>query len=691
MDENTNKEIPIKDFRNLKDSNFKFLEGKMNIILGKNNVGKSNLLDYINFWHIKNGTYDVFYLKERENFSKHLSSPVIFEVKKIFLLPVEKESKKERENDKQLFRFLTCNEHYVFEIETSIFGFKQKAILTKCFSKLSCKLDDWKKLCQDQENKEINYFDSHISLEEIEEILKESTYSLLDRILKNQEGINYQNFYGLGELLTHKVTQENKETHFEFRFSFIDPWDGKKKNCSEGTAKTIFLELIVKFMENTEKESLKIPIENTSKWKYDKWKLFFLSKKDNKKKLLLFDKPESSLSPDYSKKFFYSLKSLTEKSDDWTIIIVNDSHGWLANFASEIYDGKIRLVILKLWGNLLGKFLYLKELIDKIRDPILNHYAKYGESFKKESNEKDFYRVRWINILSKEYTFKLFLGKKLLFVEGTTELVFFSLVLGPSIKQLNKKFSEYLEKLNVEIEKLEKERSEDDVNEYNKERIELIRIKAWKEEFISRYPGFTNEEKFWSEVSEIDIIPIFGKYNYIFFAKLAEELYQGHKFVLDNDKEKKRENGPHENEVRNKKDFCVLNKISSTKEKDYIHAWEKSGLNWQEVQRAWNEGWNWPRDKFFYDAASNCLTHERKKCFCHNVSWIDNNIEKFLELEKKDFWKVGGTFRNKEMTIINNLPKIVENLSNPDEERWRKIFKVILEEWRWWNYLIFKK
>jgi len=40
--------ISIKSFRNLKDLKFELLEGKINIILGKNNVGKSNLLDYIN-------------------------------------------------------------------------------------------------------------------------------------------------------------------------------------------------------------------------------------------------------------------------------------------------------------------------------------------------------------------------------------------------------------------------------------------------------------------------------------------------------------------------------------------------------------------------------------------------------------------------------------------------------------------
>jgi len=31
-------------------------------------------------------------------------------------------------------------------------------------------------------------------------------------------------------------------------------------------------------------------------------------------------------------------------------------------------------------------------------------------------------------------------------------------------------------------------------------------------------------------------VPIFGKYNYIFFAKLSESLLLEHKFLLDNDK-----------------------------------------------------------------------------------------------------------------------------------------------------------
>ena len=81
---NNNKEISIniKSFCNLKNLNFKFLGGKMNIVLGKNNVGKSNLLEYINSWYKKNGDYEIFYLKDNEKFAKHLSSPIIFEIKK---------------------------------------------------------------------------------------------------------------------------------------------------------------------------------------------------------------------------------------------------------------------------------------------------------------------------------------------------------------------------------------------------------------------------------------------------------------------------------------------------------------------------------------------------------------------------------------------------------------------------------
>jgi len=37
----------IKAFRNLKDVNFEFIRGGITIIVGENNTGKTNLLDYI--------------------------------------------------------------------------------------------------------------------------------------------------------------------------------------------------------------------------------------------------------------------------------------------------------------------------------------------------------------------------------------------------------------------------------------------------------------------------------------------------------------------------------------------------------------------------------------------------------------------------------------------------------------------
>ena len=37
----------IKEFRNLKDITFEFIKGGITIIIGENNVGKTNLLDYI--------------------------------------------------------------------------------------------------------------------------------------------------------------------------------------------------------------------------------------------------------------------------------------------------------------------------------------------------------------------------------------------------------------------------------------------------------------------------------------------------------------------------------------------------------------------------------------------------------------------------------------------------------------------
>ncbi|MCE8163222.1 MAG: hypothetical protein I3273_02715 [Candidatus Moeniiplasma glomeromycotorum] len=521
--------INIKNFRNLKDLKFEFFEGKVNIILGKNNVGKSNLLDYINSWYIKNdknSNHEIFYLKDGENFTKHLSSPMVFEVKKVLLI-----STKENKAKDLILRSIECNEHHYFEIEGFIFGIKQNIILTKCcLSSLICSLKDYKELRWNE--KKLDRFEPQKLLIEIEEVIRESILFLFDKVLKDfEEEFSPQRFYGLGEPLTIIAKGDGGRFYFEFKFSFLDPWDGKRKSIGLGAEKIIFLEFLLDNLQT--KRQLILDIKNDRSWRYKNWIFFFLPAPE-KKITILFDKPESFLHPTYEKKFFYSLKKLTENRDNCNVIITTNSTECLSSFPSEIYDGNFHVSILD-WRS---KVVYLKKIIDKIKDSIIETYAEYGCLFEEELKNPDtFYRDKWIEILSKEYTSKIFFSKRILFVEGSTELVFFSLVLSPTLKQLNKQFTDYLVKLDERIKEQEKLSAEQKEKDSEDKVIPVAAFKAWREEFISHYVNFTNEDIFWKKVSKINVVPIFGKFNYIFFAKVSESLFLEHKFILDEDKE----------------------------------------------------------------------------------------------------------------------------------------------------------
>ncbi|RHZ36524.1 hypothetical protein [endosymbiont GvMRE of Glomus versiforme] len=669
--------INIKNFRNLKNLRFKFLEGKMNIILGKNNVGKSNLLDYINSWYTKNNknsAYEIFYLKENEKFAKYLSSPIIFEIKKVLLRSI-----KEKEG------FFECNEHYFFEIESQIFGIKRNIVLTRCHrsSLLPCSIKDYREL---QLNKgESNYLGSPILIAELEKIIKEGIFFLFDEILKNVKVLSSQRFYGLGELLTYEKGNKLGNFCFKFKFSFLDPWDGKKKPLGLGTEKIIFLNLLLNILQNKEKLLVFLDTKENRKWRHKNWVFFFLPS-SRQKSILLIDKPETFLHPGYERELFLSLKRLTEERNNCDVIIATNSSEFLVSFSSEVYDGNLSVVILNQLGlDLQVKIVYLKEIIDRIKIPILESCAEYGNLFKQKLKKPDkFYRNKWIEILSKEYTSKLFFSKKVLFVEGSTEIVFFSYfvfdLLLKGLKEKNIKQLEEIDKIVEEISLL-KEKSEE-------ETLRSVWVKQRRDEFNSHYVKFIDERKFWEKFKEVRIVPIFGKLNYIFFAKLSESLWLEHKFLLDNDKKSvdKKDIKMPEEKVKWEK----LHEINKGIKKEQIKSWEEHEYRTtlQEAQKALNEGWLWPNHKFFYDSTTYCKTNKKNKCYCENITWIEEEFEKFIGLEKsKEFgWK------NPEINLIEQIDTIIKNLIDSKEatsireEKWRIIFNLILEEWKWGSY-----
>ena len=288
-----------------------------------------------------------------------------------------------------------------------------------------------------------------------------------------------------------------------------------------------------------------------------------------------------------------------------------------------------------------------------------------------------------MEILSKEYTSKLFFSKKVLFVEGSTEVVFFSsFVLDLLLKKLKKKVTEQLETMDKIVEENSLSKQEKETS--NEEKIlKSIWIKQRR----------VNERGFWEKFNEIRIVPNFGKFNYIFFAKLSESLWLEHKLLLDNDKKRVEEKFIKKpEEITTWEKFHEINKEKGKKINQRLNSWEehKYRVSPQEAQKAWNEGWRWPNHKFFYDLTTYCKTKKSNKCYCKkNITWIEDEFEKFIGLKKSEEFG----WKNPEINLIEQINSIIENLiaskeaTTIREEKWRIILSLIIEEWGWQDYV----
>ncbi|WNE40682.1 MAG: DNA replication and repair protein RecF [Mycoplasmataceae bacterium] len=667
--------ILIEEFRNLKNLKFAPLKGKLNLILGRNNVGKSSLLDCLHDWYKKNKTdYQIFYVKGGEDFLKSFLESVKFDIKGIFLIY--------KDENNELVSF-SCNEHYLFEIESYIFGIKRKISLTKCTTSwpiCSLKWDDL-----NSENKRKINFSEIKDKEELELILKRAIYWLLDDILKDEENeLNWNYLYGFGELLP-LSKNENISPFFEFKFSFSDPWDGNSKPTSLGGKRFIFLKFLIDVLKNKEKSStLGFRDER-------KWVIFFL-KSVAEKSVFLIDNPEVFLHPAYERKIFQLLKEITEINGNCDIIVTTNSSQCMLSSPSEIYDGILRLVILNEWG-----IVYLKNVIDKIKDPIIEVCRSYGKIFEKDLKRRPeiFYRNKWIEIFLKEYVAKIIFSKRVLFVEGFTEVNFFShYVFNSLFKYIYDKFSKELEQYDqFEEDDLLSEEEKKLNNEKRKEMF-LWKLNNLKENCKSRYNDILNKEEFWKKFNKIQIIPIFGKDNYIFFAKLSESLFLEHKFLLDDDRKRKINEQmkifPNNFDAGEKNSWEEITKLKSDliNNIEFLKTLRSCFEEWKEnkefidpknAYKSLKEGWVKPKYKFFYDK-TNCIQSKRNNCFCNNITWIEENFEKFIGIRKG---------KNPEVDVIKSLSTILKKLT--EGERWRKIIKPITRESGWIEYRLCKR
>ncbi|KLL02765.1 MAG: hypothetical protein MRERV_71c005 [Mycoplasmataceae bacterium RV_VA103A] len=157
-------------------------------------------------------------------------------------------------------------------------------------------------------------------------------------------------------------------------------------------------------------------------------------------------------------------------------------------------------------------------------------------------------------------------------------------------------------------------------------------------EGTTEYILFNNvlREKFEEELNDIEIIPIFGKFHYVFFDELAKKLDLNYWFLLD--KDKKIDDEGKENWTNKQKNF-----------------WEKYGENETNEE-------------------TNGITHS-KESGENRISWLPSDTEEFLGIKLEHNEKQCC----KEYNIISREEDILENLEREQEKikELKKIFSLV--------------
>lgn len=209
--------------------------------------------------------------------------------------------------------------------------------------------------------------------------------------------------------------------------------------------------------------------------------------------------------------------------------------------------------------------LYFWKLIneDKIKDKVIEEYKEFARPNEEEEIENSrFYKSKWKRLLN-EYTLKIFFSKNVLFVEGMTEYILFNSIL-----------TEVLGK----------------------------------------------------ELSDIEIIPIFNKFHYVFFDELAKRMGLKYWFLLDKDR---------------KVDEKGKEKWSNRQRK----FWEKYG------EKETSE-------------ETNGIIHSKESSE-RRISWSPSYTEGFLEIELEH-----DDVRQccKEYNLISNAKTVLDNLEEKPEK-----------------------
>lgn len=276
--------------------------------------------------------------------------------------------------------------------------------------------------------------------------------------------------------------------------------------------------------------------------------------------ILLIDEPELLLHSSLISDIVERIKKLEESNI--TTILTTHSPFLLHPFIQQ-KEGIANLVIMQKGkqGNLENPlYLWIFLSSNEIRKKIESEYGYFAEKNDENVGDPEFYISKWKRLFNQE-TLRVFFAKKVLFVEGITDYILFNNIL--------------------------------------KERLE-------------------------EELKGVEIIPIFGKFHYIFFYELAKWLNLDFWFLLDEDKYKEQNGQEHWKKPRRKED---IHKIF----------WEKHG-----------------ESKAFVETNGIMHSKEENKT---KISWIRFDLEAFLGIKAE-------SAEDKEYNLISRATTVLKTLKD---------------------------
>ncbi|MCE8162772.1 MAG: AAA family ATPase [Candidatus Moeniiplasma glomeromycotorum] len=618
--ENTKWEVAktIKEFRNIKDINFKFIRGGITIIVGENNVGKTNLLDYIyeenHKWDRFEGNYEESWWEEEKrrvpDYREDISLLDLFLFKKT-------------QGD---FRFYPLIHHLnpVWKNKATegniIFSYK------------------------------MYYFDLTASSSFLTEKGKE------DFKIEKVKSRDCEIFYG-------RKNEERRHEHFFIessteKSSHIDPWipdyqtekgdfvrheekniityRGFNKDICHSLSKIGSGYLKYKTLESlikTLKIQRQVEGENTRECFPKK---FYTP-------ILLIDEPEVFFHPSLTADLANLIKKAKESSI--TIILTTHSPAFLSQFVNELINDEVNLVITQRDKNgvNLAPPLYLQEIIEDYKSEnnnqkstkrrIIEGYEEFALKSSEEVKNSDFYKSKWKRLFNQE-TLRTFFSKNVLFVEGMTEYILFTIVL---------------------------------------------------------------REELQKELKDVEIVPIFGKWHYVFFYELAKGLGLNYWFLLDDDRNLDEEEKPKDEKTKHERFWKKYGEEKTRKEKEGIlhgselfidtseinynyftdktrqsvekiaKSLEINGLQLGDLPKKYQ---NWEKKLNELNSKEKIVEFAKgmEREMDTRISWFRSDIETFLFGEKVE--------SNKEYNIISRSKEIFINLRKTNSAKLNELRKI---------------